>query len=56
LSGLTDAERARLEQKRDRIMKLLKEGDASGELDPDERKDLSEEWNRIDAALQGRRP
>jgi hypothetical protein len=56
VSGLTDAERTRLEQKRDRIMKLLSESDASGELDPEERKDLAEEWNRIDAELQGRRP
>ncbi len=56
MSGLTDAERTRLEQKRDRIMKLLREGDASGELDADERQDLTEEWNRIDATLQGRRP
>lgn len=56
MSELTAAERARLEKKRDRIMALLKENETSGELDPDERKDLAEEWNRLDQALQGRRP
>ncbi len=53
--GLTDAERARLERRRDRIMALLKESDAgkSGPtLDAEDRKDLVEEWHRIDNALE----
>lgn len=54
---LTDAERAKLEQRRDRLMKLLKEGDGSagGEaLDADDRDDLMQEWARIDNQLQRR--
>jgi hypothetical protein len=47
---LTDAERAKLEQRRDRLMKLMKEDD----LDADDRADLEQEWNRIDAQLQRR--
>ena len=50
---MTDAERAKLEQRRDRLMKLMKEGDgAGGELDADDRADLAREWTRIDNLLQ----
>jgi hypothetical protein len=53
---LTASERAKLEQRRDRLMKLMKEGDGSGgELDADDRADLAEEWNKIDKLLQGSR-
>ena len=54
---LTDAERAKLEQRRDRLMQLMKEGDGSGggePLDADDRADLVQEWNRIDAILNRR--
>lgn len=54
---LTDAERAKLEQRRDRLMKLMKEGDGSGggsTLDADDRADLAQEWTRIDNLLQRR--
>ncbi len=47
---LTDAERAKLEQQRDRIMKLLKDGG----LDADDRADLEQEWNKIDRELNRR--
>lgn len=47
---LTDAERAKLEQRRDRLMKLMKEDD----LDADDRADLVQEWNRIDTQLNRR--
>ncbi|HEX2206950.1 MAG TPA: hypothetical protein VHG93_04660 [Longimicrobium sp.] len=52
-ANLTDAERARLEQRRDRLMKLMKEGDGEP-LDSDDRADLVQEWNRIDALLNRR--
>lgn len=52
-TNLTDAERAKLEQRRDRLMKLLKDGDGEP-LDADDRADLSQEWNRIDQLLQRR--
>jgi hypothetical protein len=52
-STLTDAERAKLEQRRDRLMKLLKEG--GGEpLDADDRADLMQEWTKLDNLLQRR--
>lgn len=54
---MTDAERAKLEQRRDRLMKLMKEGDGSGggeALDADDRADLAREWTRIDNLLQRR--
>jgi hypothetical protein len=54
---LSDAERARLEQRRDRLMKLMKEGDGSGggeALDADDRADLMQEWTKIDNLLQRR--
>jgi hypothetical protein len=51
---VTDAERARLEQRRDRLMKLMKEGDGSGDMDAEDRADLVREWNRIDAVLNRR--
>jgi hypothetical protein len=56
--SLSDAERAKLEQRRDRLMKLMKESDGSGggeQLDADDRADLAEEWTRIDKLLQGSR-
>ena len=51
------AERAKLEARRDRLMKLMKEGDGSGggeQLDADDRADLVQEWNRIDQLLNRR--
>ena len=55
-STLTAADRAKLEQRRDRLMKLMKESDGSGEqLDADDRADLAEEWTKIDKLLQGSR-
>jgi hypothetical protein len=48
-STLTDAERAKLEQRRDRLMKLMKEP-----LDAEDRADLEQEWNKIDQQLQRR--
>lgn len=55
-TSLTDAERAKLEQRRDRLMKLMKEGEGEGgsTLDADDRADLVQEWNRIDNLLQRR--
>ena len=53
---MTAAERAKLEQRRDRLMKLMKDGDgAGGELDAEDRADLAEEWTKIDRLLQGSR-
>ena len=55
---MTPAERAKLEQRRDRLMKLMKESDGSGggeQLDADDRADLAEEWTKIDKLLQGSR-
>ncbi|MFL5542192.1 MAG: hypothetical protein ACJ8J0_24610 [Longimicrobiaceae bacterium] len=55
---LTAADRARLEQRRDRLMKLMKESDGSGggeQLDADDRADLAQEWTKIDRLLQGSR-
>jgi hypothetical protein len=49
-TNLSDAERAKLEQRRDRLMKLMREGD----LDADDRADLEQEWNRIDQVLNRR--
>ena len=57
--GLTEAERSRLERRRDRIMALLRESDASEcgpTLDAEDRRDLQEEWQRIDNALEHNRP
>jgi hypothetical protein len=52
---LSDAERAKLQKQRDRLMKLMKQGDgAGGPLNPDDRADLAQEWTRIDNLLQGR--
>lgn len=55
-TNLTDAERTKLEQRRDRLMKLMKEGDGPGgdSLDADDRADLAQEWNRIDQLLNRR--
>lgn len=48
-AALTDAERAKLEARRDRLMKLMKEG--GDEMEADDRADLTQEWNRIDREL-----
>jgi hypothetical protein len=56
--ALSATERAKLEQRRDRLMKLMKESDGSGggeQLDADDRADLAEEWTKIDKLLQGSR-
>ena len=55
--SMSDAERAKLEQRRDRLMKLMKEGDGSNggeKLDAEDRADLEREWARIDNLLQHR--
>jgi hypothetical protein len=55
---MTAVERAKLEARRDRLMKLMKESDGSGggeQLDADDRADLAEEWTKIDKLLQGSR-
>ena len=51
-ANLTDAERAKLEQRRDRLMKLMKDG--GGDLEADDRADLEQEWNKIDQLLNRR--
>jgi hypothetical protein len=51
--NLSDAERAKLEQRRDRLMKLLKDGDGEP-LDAEDRADLTQEWHKIDQLLQRR--
>jgi hypothetical protein len=56
-STLTPAERAKLEQRRERLMKLLQEGSGTGggaALDAEDRADLEQEWNKIDQALNRR--
>lgn len=49
-TNLTDAERAKLEARRDRLMQLMKEDD----LDVEDRADLTQEWNKIDQQLNRR--
>lgn len=49
-TNLTDAERAKLEARRERLMKLMKEDD----LDADDRADLEQEWNKLDQQLNRR--
>lgn len=51
--NLSDAERTRLEQRRDRLMKLMKDGDGEP-LDAEDRADLAQEWSKIDQLLQRR--
>jgi hypothetical protein len=51
--NLSDAERAKLEARRDRLMKLMKDNDGEP-LDADDRADLAQEWTRIDQMLQRR--
>jgi hypothetical protein len=46
---LTPADRAKLEARRDRLMKLLTDG--GEDLDPDDRADLSREWQKLDDQL-----
>lgn len=46
---MTDAERAKLEAQRDRLMKLLR--DTEGSEDAEDRQDLTREWTRIDNLL-----
>lgn len=53
-TNLTDAERAKLEQRRDRLMKLMKDGGGGDDLDAEDRADLVQEWNRIDNLLNRR--
>jgi hypothetical protein len=53
-ANLTDAERAKLEQRRDRLMKLMKDGGDGDDLDAEDRADLVQEWNRIDQLLNRR--
>lgn len=48
--NLTDAERKRLEQRRDRLMQLMNEDG----VDADDRADLAQEWNSIDQLLNRR--
>jgi hypothetical protein len=43
----TDPERAKLEQRRDRLMKLMQDGG----LDADDRADLEREWKKVDDQL-----
>ena len=55
---MTAAERAKLEARRERLMKLMNasDGSAGGEqLDADDRADLAQEWTKIDRLLQGSR-
>jgi hypothetical protein len=47
---LSDAERAKLEQRRDRLMKLMNDG--GSDMEADDRADLVQEWNKIDNLLQ----
>ncbi len=51
-TALTDAERAKLEARRDRLMKLIKDG--GSDLEADDRDDLMQEWNKIDQQLNRR--
>jgi len=53
-ASLSPVERAKLEQRRDRIMKVLKEGDDGTPLDADDREDLMQEWSKIDNLLNRR--
>jgi hypothetical protein len=46
---MTDAERKKLEAQRDRLMKLLRDSEGSG--DAEDRRDLTREWTRIDNLL-----
>jgi len=48
---LSDAERAKLVARRDRLMKLLNANDGADELDVDDREDLAREWTKIDNLL-----
>lgn len=47
---MTPTERAKLEARRDRLMKLLNDKDGEP-LDADDRADLTQEWNKIDNLL-----
>ncbi|HEY0018016.1 MAG TPA: hypothetical protein VGC13_17000 [Longimicrobium sp.] len=49
-ANLSDAERAKLEARRDRLMKLMKD-DGGEPLDAEDRADLVQEWNKIDNLL-----
>jgi hypothetical protein len=46
---MSEAERTKLLARRDKLMKLLSEGD---DLDADDRADLTQEWNKLDQILQ----
>jgi hypothetical protein len=45
-------ERAKLEQRRDRLMKLMNDGGEG--MDADDRDDLMREWAKLDNLLQHR--
>ena len=45
--GLTDTERTRLEQRRDKLMRLMQDGT----IDADDRADLEREWKKVDDQL-----
>jgi hypothetical protein len=47
---MSEAERAKLLARRDKLMKLLSEG--GDDLDADDRADLTQEWNKLDNLLQ----
>ncbi|HEU4452780.1 MAG TPA: hypothetical protein VFR81_06955 [Longimicrobium sp.] len=51
-ASLTDTERAKLEARRDRLMKLIQDG--GSDLEADDRADLMQEWNKIDQQLNRR--
>ena len=55
-NDLSDAERTRLRERRDRLMKLMNAGqDDDGEaLDDDDRADFAREWQRLDDLLNRR--
>jgi hypothetical protein len=46
---LTELDRKKLEARRDRLMKLIREG--GGDLDADDRADLEQEWKKLDNQL-----
>lgn len=49
---MTDTERAKLEARRDRLMKLIQDG--GSDLEADDRADLMQEWTKIDNLLNRR--
>ncbi|HET7463301.1 MAG TPA: hypothetical protein VFJ82_18750 [Longimicrobium sp.] len=47
---MSEAERAKLQARRDKLMKLLTDG--GSDLDADDRADLTQEWHKLDNLLQ----